>query len=74
MCYDQKMRWPQWYLRRGDVMSILFVIVVLCLVAFRLYWFPTIKVATGVVTGFGPDWDCTPVPRGEPICIKKPGP
>ena len=23
--------------------------------------------------GFGPDWDCTPQPKGEPICIKKIG-
>jgi hypothetical protein len=21
--------------------------------------------------GFGPDWDCTPQPSGEPTCIKK---
>jgi len=23
--------------------------------------------------GFGPDWDCTPHPSGEPTCIKKIG-
>jgi hypothetical protein len=21
--------------------------------------------------GFGPDWECTPQPKGEPICMKK---
>jgi hypothetical protein len=24
-------------------------------------------------SGFGPDWDCTAVPKSEPICIKKLG-
>jgi hypothetical protein len=24
--------------------------------------------------GFGPEWDCRPVPTGEPICTKKPDP
>lgn len=23
--------------------------------------------------GFGPDWECTPQPAGEPTCIKKIG-
>jgi hypothetical protein len=49
-------------------MSVLFVIVVLCLVAFRFNWFPNFQPNAG--TGFGPDWDCTPLLKGEPICIK----
>jgi hypothetical protein len=69
--YDPKMRWPQWYPRRGNVMSILFVIIVLCLVAFRSYRFPNFLPNPG--NGFGPEWDCTANARGEPICIKKPG-
>jgi hypothetical protein len=23
--------------------------------------------------GFGPDWECTAQPKGDPVCIKKPG-
>ncbi|MEA2867877.1 MAG: hypothetical protein QOE39_2592, partial [Bradyrhizobium sp.] len=56
---------------RGDVMGVLLVLLVLCLVAFRFYWFPNFLPNTG--TGFGPEWDCTAVPKGEPICIKKLG-
>ena len=63
------MRWPQRCPTRGDVMSVLFVLVVLGLIAFRFIWFPTPNAATG----FGPDWDCTFVAKAGPICIKKPG-
>lgn len=63
------MRWPLPYPRRGDVMGILFIVVLLCLIAFGFYWFPNSKTKNG----FGPDWDCTPVPNGQPICIKKRG-
>jgi hypothetical protein len=27
----------------------------------------------GTNAGFGPDWDCTAVPNGEPVCIRKMG-
>jgi hypothetical protein len=23
------------------------------------------------VNSFGPDWDCTPVPQGDPVCVKR---
>jgi hypothetical protein len=56
-----------WYLKRGDVLSALFVLALLCLLAFIYTRFPGVKGATG----FGPDWDCIGVPKGEPICMKK---
>jgi hypothetical protein len=65
------MRWLPPYLTRGDVMGILFVFVLLGLMASSYYWFPNFKPHNN---GFGPDWDCTPVPNGQPICIKKRGP
>ena len=49
--------------------GILFVVVMLFLAAFRFNWFPYFQPNAG--TSFSPDWDCTPVPTGEPICIKK---
>jgi hypothetical protein len=63
------MRWPLPYPKRGDVMGILFIVVLLCLIACSFYGFPTSKPNNG----FGPDWDCTPVPNGQPICVKKLG-
>jgi hypothetical protein len=64
------MRWPRPYPTRGDVMGILFIVFVLCLIVFCFYWFPNSKPNNN---GFGSDWDCTPVPNGQPICIKKLG-
>jgi hypothetical protein len=63
------MRWQ--YPKGGDVFGILFVLVMLFLAAVRLNWFPYFQPNAG--TSFSPDWDCTPVPTGEPICIKKLG-
>jgi hypothetical protein len=45
------------------VISVLFILFLLCLLAFSFYWFPRIKL--NVATGFGPDRDCTAVPNGE---------
>ena len=61
-----KMKWPYGYPTFGDVISVLVVVLVLSLLA--LGWFPNWR-NTGA--GFGPDWDCTPVPKGDPICIKR---
>jgi hypothetical protein len=52
------------------VIGVLFILVLLFLIAFGFYWFPNSKPNNN---GFGPDWDCTPVPNGQPICIKKLG-
>jgi hypothetical protein len=64
------MRWPQWYPKRGDVVGILFVVMLICIISFS-FWFP--KSQPNPAAGFGPDWDCKFVPNGEPVCIKKPG-
>jgi hypothetical protein len=66
---DRKMRWPQWYPTRADVVGILFALVLICISAFVLMRFPSVHQATG----FDPDWDCKSVPNGEPVCMKKPG-
>jgi hypothetical protein len=63
------MRWPQWYATRSDIMGILFALVVACLFVFVVVRFPHFHQATG----FGPEWNCTVMPKGDPVCIKKPG-
>ena len=51
-------------------MGILFIVVLLGLISLGFSWFTNSKPNN---YGFGPDWDCTPVPNGQPICMKKPG-
>jgi hypothetical protein len=63
------MRWSLLYLRRGDVMSVLLVVIVLGVVVVGFYMRPNSLSNGG--NGFGPEWDCTANARGEPICIKK---
>jgi hypothetical protein len=62
------MRWP-WFvsLRRGDVNAIAICIAILALILFA-----AVKIQNRPTTGFGPDWDCTNVPQGEVVCVKKP--
>jgi hypothetical protein len=61
------MRFAGRFPKRGDVLGALFVVALLSLLAFFYIRFPGLKGATG----FGPDWDCIAVPKGEPICMKK---
>ena len=63
------MRWPQWHLTRADIAGILFAFLIVLLSAIALVRFPDFHQATG----FGPDWDCKVMPKGDPICTKKPG-
>jgi hypothetical protein len=61
------MQLAPWVPKRGDVLGVVFGLVVLGLMAFIFVRYPNFRAATG----FGPDWDCTSVPKGEPICVKK---
>ena len=61
------MRRPRWYPTRTDILAILFALIAVCLFAFVVVRFPLFRQATG----FGPDWDCNPMPKGDPICTKK---
>jgi hypothetical protein len=63
------MRWSHWYPTRADILTIAFALVALCLFAFVVVRFPYFRQATG----FGPDWDCKPMPKGDPVCTKKLG-
>jgi hypothetical protein len=60
------MRWPHWYPTRADILGILFVLVVICVFVFA------VTGSNHRATGFGPDWDCQVMPKGDPVCIKKP--
>jgi hypothetical protein len=57
-------------LRRGDILGAAFVLAVLGGFVFLVVKFPNgVRQATNA--GFGPDWDCTSVGKGDPVCVKK---
>jgi hypothetical protein len=62
------MRWLKWYVTRANILTAVFAVVVICLCALVLVRFPTFHQATG----FGPDWDCQVMPKGDPVCSKRP--
>jgi hypothetical protein len=45
-------------------------IVAVTIFAVVVIYFPFLR-QRNAGAGFGPDWDCTPHPSGEPTCIKK---
>jgi hypothetical protein len=48
-------------------MVMLIALLTACLFAFVVVGFPLFRQATG----FGPDWDCKPMLKGDPVCSKK---
>jgi len=56
--------WP--YLRRGDIAGILFMAAVFALLGYVALFHP---LRDGNF-GFGPDWQCTSVGQGDPICVR----
>jgi hypothetical protein len=73
MCYRSAMKWLQWTPdRNGIIGAVLAVLVLVGSFAFLVTYFPDFQ-QRRAGAGFGPDWDCTAQPKGDPICIKKPG-
>jgi hypothetical protein len=64
------MRWPWPNPRKGDVFAILAFVVIAGGVLFIFVRFPIYGRIPN--NGFGPEWDCTSVGKGDPVCIKKP--
>ncbi len=62
---DRQMR-PWVSMHRGDVRAILIGIALLV-----LFLIAAITIQNRSNAGFGPDWDCTSVPRGDSVCVKK---
>jgi hypothetical protein len=55
---------PEW--RRGVIFA---AIVVVAIFAFLVMYFPDFQQRRAS----GPDWECTVQPKGDPVCVKKPG-
>jgi hypothetical protein len=73
MCYRPTMKWLQWTPDRNGIVGVVFALVVI-LTAFAVFvaYFPDYQ-QRRANAGFGPDWDCVAQPKGDPVCIKKPG-
>jgi len=56
--------------RAGIVWMLAAAIVAVAMFAAVVIYHPFLAQRTAGA-GFGPDWDCTPHPAGEPTCIKK---
>jgi hypothetical protein len=73
VCYHSMMRWLQWTPDRNGIVAVaLATVIIVCVFAFLMIYFPDLQ-QRGAASGFGPDWDCTAQPKGDPVCIKKPG-
>lgn len=54
------------YLRPGDIKGILLMV--------ALFGGLVVAMLLGLTKntnfGFGPEWQCTPMPKGDPICVR----
>ena len=67
------MKWFQWTPDRNGIAGIVFALIILVSAfAFFVLYFPDFQ-QRRASAGFGADWDCTAQPKGDPVCVKKPG-
>lgn len=65
------MKWLRWNPDRNAVLgTCIALIVVVTVFAVVVTFFPNFQQRSANV-GFGPDWDCAPQPKGDPVCVKK---
>lgn len=63
------MKWNRPLPHPGNIAAILLLIAIVALLTFV-----SLKPSATSDHGFGKEWECTPLPKGEPVCIKKPSP
>jgi hypothetical protein len=66
----QQLRWVRAWLMssRREVVAALVLIVLVGIAAFAFITYPV----GSRPTNFGPEWDCTYVGKGDPVCVKRP--
>jgi hypothetical protein len=67
------MKWPWPPLKFGDYVGLALVVAILVLIAVGVTIYPG-KFGQTTNAGFGPEWECTSVPQGDPVCLKRTGP
>ena len=60
------MNWPP--PRRGDITGIVLMAVLLGIVVLVLLFFPGLGQKQNF--GFGPEWQCARMEKGDPICVR----
>lgn len=68
MARHNRFVWVWLTFHRREVVLALAVIAIGLVLA--VVWGPGLGPRTG--RGFGPDWDCVDVGKGDPVCVKKP--
>ena len=71
MAKNKPFLWPWDFPRRSEVLRWRFAS---RLALFIFFYFKLHPLAQTPRFGFGPHWECTDVPKSEPICIKRPPP
>jgi hypothetical protein len=67
------MKWLQWNPHRAGAIGVLLALLLLVgAFAFFVIYFPDFQ-QRRASAGFGADWECTAQPRGDPVCVKRPG-
>jgi hypothetical protein len=67
------MRWPQWNPDQAGTRTVVGVTVAIIIVfALVVIYLPDLQ-QQRANAGFGPDWNCVPQAKGDPVCIRKPG-
>jgi hypothetical protein len=64
-------QWTWLQPRRGDIAAIVLgglLVLLIAIAVFALGSPPSLRARAN--WGFGPEWDCTSLGRGEPLCIK----
>jgi hypothetical protein len=66
------MKWLQWTPDRNGIVGVIAAaIIVVTIFAILVMYFPDFQ-QRKASAGFGPEWECTAQPKGDPVCIKKP--
>jgi hypothetical protein len=67
------MKWLQWTPDRNGVVGVVVAqVIIVCVYAAFVMHFPDYQ-QRRANAGFGPGWDCVVQPKGDPVCVKKPG-
>ena len=70
-CYSDPMKWLWWHPDRNAIIrTVLGLLALLAVLGFVMIRFPFPGAQRS--DAFGPEWECQPQPRGDPVCVKKP--
>lgn len=63
----------QWNPDRAGTLRLLALAIILIAIFAAVMVYGPFAQQRNAGAGFGPEWECTPQPQGDPICIKKIG-